>query len=106
MENINQRIEKLLKDNNVILFMKGDKSFPQCGFSAQVIEILNRTGVNYSTFDILADAEIRSGLKAYSNWPTYPQLYIKGELVGGCDIVTDLFEKNELAGIFQSKGVL
>lgn len=106
MDAINQRIEKLLNDNNVILFMKGDKTFPQCGFSAQVIEILNRTGVNYSTFDILADSEIRTGLKAFSNWPTYPQLYVKGELIGGCDIVTDLFERNELMPIFQSKGVL
>lgn len=80
-----------------MLFMKGDKYLPRCGFSAKVLEILNFHGANYTTFDILADEEVRQGLKEFSNWPTYPQLYINGELIGGCDIICEMDAAGELA---------
>jgi monothiol glutaredoxin len=91
------RIEGILGSSPVVLFMKGTKSFPQCGFSATVVEILRRSGVTeYKDVNILEDAELRQGLKEYSSWPTYPQLYVKGKLIGGCDIVRDMFEAGEL----------
>jgi monothiol glutaredoxin len=103
---LNQRIEKQITDNPVVLYMKGDKTFPQCGFSARVVEILEKTGVNYITHDVLSDPELRFGMKHYSNWPTFPQLFVKGELVGGCDIVSSLFESGELKTMLESKGIL
>jgi monothiol glutaredoxin len=82
--------------------MKGNANAPQCGFSARVVEVLNHQGVDFKTFDILSDGEIRQGLKEYSNWPTYPQLYIKGKLIGGCDIVMELAESGELASVIKA----
>jgi len=103
---LNQRIQSQLNENPVLLYMKGDKTFPQCGFSARVIEILNRVGVPYSTHDILSDPELRFGMKHFSNWPTFPQLFLKGELLGGCDIVSAMHESGELARVFKEKGLL
>ncbi len=90
------RIDTLLKDNKIMVFMKGDKMMPQCGFSNQVVQILNILGVPYETLDVLADGEIRQGIKEYSNWPTIPQVYINGEFIGGSDVLTQLYQKGEL----------
>ena len=95
-EDINARLAKLVKSSKVVLFMKGDRGEPRCGFSRKVVEALNDTGVEYSTFDILQDEEVRQGLKTFSNWPTYPQLYAGGELLGGCDIVLEMAAGGEL----------
>ena|SRR5690606_11210331 len=97
------RIVGLTKSNRVVLFMKGNKMFPQCGFSAKVVGILKETGVDFDTHNILSDAELRQGLKELSNWPTYPQLYVDGQLLGGCDIVTEMFENGELAKILSGQ---
>lgn len=91
-----QRIEKQLAENPVILYMKGTPDFPQCGFSARSVQILENCGVDYAYVNIFEDPEIRESLKTYSNWPTFPQLYIKGELIGGSDIMLDLFQSGEL----------
>lgn len=96
MSDTRARIEQLVKNNNVVLFMKGTRFFPQCGFSARAISILQQSGVKFETVDVLSDAEIRQGIKDYANWPTIPQLYIKGEFVGGSDIMTSMFESGEL----------
>jgi monothiol glutaredoxin len=90
------RIEKLIADNKIMVFMKGTKMMPQCGFSNQVVQILNILGVPYETVDVLADSEVRQGIKEYSNWPTIPQVYINREFIGGCDIMTELYQKGEL----------
>ncbi|HYP89157.1 MAG TPA: Grx4 family monothiol glutaredoxin [Polyangiaceae bacterium] len=95
-DSLKQRIEGTLGQSRVVLFMKGSKHFPQCGFSAQVVQILKQKGADFKDVNILADAELRQGLKEYSNWPTFPQLYVGGKLVGGCDIVTSLNESGEL----------
>ena len=92
----NTRIEQLVKDNKIMLFMKGTKLMPQCGFSNTVVNILNSLGVPYETFDVLEDSDIRQGIKEYSNWPTIPQLYVSGEFVGGCDIAIEMYQNNEL----------
>lgn len=89
-------LKQLINSAPIMLFMKGDKYIPQCGFSAKVVEILNSCEVEYTTYDILADQDVRAGLKIYSDWPTYPQLYIKGEFIGGCDIVSEMYEAGEL----------
>lgn len=94
-----ERIKSQLEKNPVVLYMKGTPDFPQCGFSGQTVQILEACHAEYTYFNIFEDPEIREALKTYSNWPTYPQLYIKGELVGGCDIVTDLYKKGELAAM-------
>ena len=91
-----EKISALVKSNPVMLFMKGTPETPQCGFSAQVVAILNRLGPDYSTFDVLADPAVRDGIKAFSRWPTIPQLYVRGEFVGGCDIITEMFQTGEL----------
>jgi monothiol glutaredoxin len=96
---LRDRIVGLTTSKRVVLFMKGSKMFPQCGFSAQVVGILKESGVDFDTHNILSDAELRQGLKEISNWPTYPQLYVDGKLVGGCDIVTELHETGQLAEI-------
>jgi monothiol glutaredoxin len=96
MENINERIEQTLGSHPILLFMKGNPDFPQCGFSAQAAAALNACGAEFATFNIFEDPEIREGLKAYSNWPTYPQLYVKGELIGGCDIIVEMYHSGEL----------
>uniref|UniRef100_A0A6J0T398 Glutaredoxin-3 isoform X1 n=1 Tax=Pogona vitticeps TaxID=103695 RepID=A0A6J0T398_9SAUR len=100
---LEDRLKDLINKASVMLFMKGNKQAVKCGFSKQIIEILNSTGVDYETFDILEDEEVRQGLKKYSNWPTYPQLYVKGELVGGLDIVKELNENGELLSILKGE---
>ena len=90
------QIGKLIGENKIMVFMKGNKLMPQCGFSNQVVQILNILGVPYETVDVLADPEIRQGVKEYSNWPTIPQVYINGEFVGGSDVMTELYQKGEL----------
>ncbi|MEL6929826.1 MAG: Grx4 family monothiol glutaredoxin [Cyanobacteria bacterium J06600_6] len=93
---VKARIEKLVNENKIVVFMKGSKLMPQCGFSNNVVQILNTLGVPYETFDILADSEIRQGIKEYSNWPTIPQIYLNGEFVGGSDIAIELYQSGEL----------
>jgi monothiol glutaredoxin len=96
MTDAKERIDALVKSNDVVLFMKGSALFPQCGFSSRAIAILDHLGVPYETVDVLQDQEIRGGIKDYSAWPTIPQLYVKGEFVGGSDIMMDMFESGEL----------
>ena len=105
MADIHQRIDEEVKDNPVVLFMKGTPVFPQCGFSAAVVQILSHLGVKFKAIDVLKDPEIRQGIKEYSNWPTIPQLYVKGEFVGGCDIVREMFQAGELQQLFADKKV-
>ena len=95
-DSIRQRIDGLVKDNTVLLFMKGNRQRPQCGFSAQLVQILDTLIPEYRTVDVLADPEIRDGIKEYSSWPTIPQLYVAGEFQGGCDIVTEMYQSGEL----------
>ncbi len=91
--------------NDVVLFMKGTKTMPQCGFSMQVAQILNHLGVEFKDINVLEDMSVRDGIKAYSNWPTIPQLYVKGEFIGGCDIVREMFQAGELQELLNAKGV-
>ena len=93
---IQERIRKVIEENSVMLFMKGSPDFPQCGFSGRVVQILEACGAEFSSADVLMDPELREGIKAYSNWPTIPQLYIQGELIGGSDIVMEMHENGEL----------
>ncbi len=96
MSDVQQKIEQLVTTNDVVLFMKGTPLFPQCGFSSRAIAILDHLEVKYETVDVLADQDIRQGVKEYSDWPTVPQLYVKGEFVGGSDIMMEMFESGEL----------
>jgi len=96
LEETKAKIEQEIKDNKIILFMKGNKMAPQCGFSAQVVHILNSLGVEYETRDVLQDENLRQAIKEYTNWPTIPQLYVNQEFIGGCDIVTELYQSGEL----------
>ena len=96
---IRERIQGLVDAHPIVLFMKGSKHFPQCGFSAAVVEVLKRSGVEFHTVNVLEDPAVRQGIKDFANWPTIPQLYVRGEFVGGCDIVRDLFEAGELQPI-------
>ena len=96
MSDAKSRIDELVKSNDIILFMKGTALFPQCGFSSRAVTILDRLGAKYETVDVLQDPEVRSGIKEYSDWPTVPQLYVKGEFVGGSDIMMEMFESGEL----------
>lgn len=98
-------IDTTVKGNDVVLFMKGTKQFPQCGFSGQVIQILDYVGADYKDVNVLDDMDIREGIKTYSNWPTIPQLYIKGEFVGGCDIIREMFQAGELQQMMTEKGI-
>ena len=102
---INDRIQEELDSNDVLLFMKGSPVFPQCGFSAAVVQALTLLGVKFKGVDVLQDSELREAVKAFSEWPTIPQLYVKGEFVGGCDIVREMFESGELQKYFESKEV-
>jgi monothiol glutaredoxin len=102
---IQQFIDNEVKTNNVVLFMKGTPQFPQCGFSGQVVQILDHLGVDYKGLNVLESAELRDGVKVFSNWPTIPQLYVKGEFVGGCDIVREMFQAGELQQLFADKGL-
>ncbi len=99
------RIQAEIDANPVVLYMKGTPVFPQCGFSARVVQILSHVGVPFKGINVLEDMEIREGIKAFSNWPTIPQLYVKGEFVGGCDIVTEMFQAGELETMLAEKGV-
>ena len=100
-----ERIKSDISDNDVVLYMKGSPVFPQCGFSAAVVQVLTSLGVKFKGIDILADPELRDNIKNFSSWPTIPQLYIKGEFVGGCDIVREMFEAGELAQLLSDKGI-
>jgi monothiol glutaredoxin len=102
---IEQFIDNEVKSNDVVLFMKGTPQFPQCGFSGQVVQILDHIGVGYKGLNVLESAELRNGIKTYSNWPTIPQLYVKGEFVGGCDIIREMFQAGELQQLFADRGV-
>jgi monothiol glutaredoxin len=99
------RIRQEITDNPVVLFMKGTPMFPQCGFSAAVVQALTNMGVKFKGIDVLTDPGLREGIKQFANWPTIPQLYVGGEFVGGCDIVTEMFQSGELEGLLAEKGV-
>ena len=98
-------IAKTVAANDVVLFMKGTSNFPQCGFSAQVAQILGHLGVDYKDVNVLEDMGIRESIKTFSNWPTIPQLYVKGEFIGGCDIIREMFQQGELQQLFDEKGI-
>jgi len=104
-QDVQSWIGKQVAGNDVVLFMKGNKQMPQCGFSMQVAQILGHLGVDYKDVNVLDDMSVREGVKAYSNWPTVPQLYVKGEFVGGCDIVREMFQAGELQEMLNAKGV-
>ena len=105
MANVNERIQGDIDRNEVMLYMKGTPMFPQCGFSARVVQILSHMGVPFESANVLEDMELREGIKEFSNWPTIPQLYVKGEFVGGCDIVTEMFQSGELETLMAEKGI-
>ena len=102
---VHGQIQAELDANDVVLFMKGTPVFPQCGFSAMVVQILNHLGIPVKGIDVLADSGLRDGIKEFTNWPTIPQLYVKGEFVGGCDIIREMFEEGELEQYFAGKGL-
>jgi monothiol glutaredoxin len=104
-ENVGAWIDTQVKTNDVVLFMKGTKDFPQCGFSGRVTQILTYLGVNFRDVNVLEDMSVREGVKAYTNWPTIPQLYVKGEFVGGADIISEMFQSGELEQHLREKGV-
>jgi monothiol glutaredoxin len=105
MTNALETIRRTVADNDVVLFMKGTAERPMCGFSNQVVRILDHLGVSYRDVDVLADEDVRQGVKEFANWPTIPQLYVKGEFIGGCDIVREMFQSGELKALFNEKGV-
>src|SRR4051812_5440986 len=102
---VEERIKSDIESNDVVLYMKGTPVFPQCGFSAAVVQVLTHLGVKFKGIDVLSDPSLRQGIKDFSNWPTIPQLYVKGELVGGCDIVREMFQSGELQELLSSRGV-
>ena len=107
MENVTfDRIRKEIDNNDVVVYMKGTASFPMCGFSAAVVQVLSQLGVPFKDINVLEDDEIRQGIKDFSSWPTIPQLYVKGEFIGGCDIVREMYETGELQQLFSEKGVI
>ena len=101
-----ENLQKLVEEEDVILFMKGTPDFPQCGFSSQVVQLLSHLGVSFTGVNVLENDDLRQGVKEFSSWPTIPQLYVKGEFVGGCDIVREMFESGELRPLFEQKGLL
>ena len=105
MSDINDIITSEIADNDVVLFMKGTPVFPQCGFSSQVVQILSYLGVSFKGVNVLDSDELREGIKTFSNWPTIPQLYVKGEFLGGCDIIREMFEEDELREFFTENGI-
>ena len=105
MSDMNAWIDDQVKTNNVVLFMKGTPVFPQCGFSAAVVQILSHMGVKFKGIDVLADPSVRQGIKEFSSWPTIPQLYVQGEFIGGCDIIREMYETGELQQVLEQKGV-
>ncbi len=103
-ETVKERIQGIVDGNDIVLFMKGSKHFPQCGFSATVVEVLKRSGVvDFKDVNVLEDPEIRQGIKEFANWPTIPQLYVRGKFIGGCDIVREMYENGELAPVFENQ---
>ena len=106
MDDVNKKIKSIVDSNNIVLFMKGTPDAPQCGFSMAVSNILKHLKVNFEGVNVLENNEIRQGIKDYTDWPTIPQLYIKGEFVGGCDIVKEMFEKGELKKLFEDKKII
>ena len=106
MQNVmNERIQKEIDNNDVVLFMKGEAAFPQCGFSSLVVQVLSQLGVPFKDINVLEDNELRQGIKDFSDWPTIPQLYVKGEFIGGCDIVREMYESGELQALLEDKGI-
>jgi monothiol glutaredoxin len=105
MSDVQAQIADAVKNNDVLLYMKGTPQFPQCGFSAVTVQILTHVGVKFAAVNVLEDPDVRDGIKTFSNWPTIPQLYVKGEFVGGADIVREMFEQQELVPFFEQKGV-
>jgi monothiol glutaredoxin len=105
MSDTNERLSQIVNDHDVVLFMKGTPLFPQCGFSSRAVQILDHCGVAYESVDVLQDMDIRQGIKAFSDWPTIPQLYVKGEFVGGSDIMMEMFEAGELKQLMQDAQV-
>ena len=105
MSDINSIIETNNNKDSVVLYMKGNPTFPQCGFSSTVVQILKHIGAKFQTYDVLQDENLREGIKSFSNWPTIPQLYVKGEFVGGCDIIREMFESGELKDYFKQKNI-
>ncbi|RFC66334.1 Grx4 family monothiol glutaredoxin [Fulvimarina endophytica] len=105
MSSINDWIDNEVKTNDVVVFMKGTPSFPQCGFSGQVVQIMDYMGVEYKGVNVLTSDDLRQGIKEYSDWPTIPQLYVKGEFVGGCDIIREMFQAGELKEMFETNGI-
>jgi monothiol glutaredoxin len=105
MSDVLKQIDETVKSNDVVLYLKGSPEQPMCGFSARVVQILNHVGIPYKGVDVMADDGIRQSIKDYSNWPTIPQLYVKGEFVGGCDIVTEMFQSGELKSLLDEKGI-
>jgi monothiol glutaredoxin len=106
MTAIHDRIAADIAANDVVLYMKGTPVFPQCGFSAAVVQVLSEEGVKFQAFDVLKDADLRQGIKDFANWPTIPQLYVKGEFIGGCDIVREMHASGELKALFADKGIV
>jgi len=102
-ETLQKRIQGIIDSNDVVLFMKGTKHFPQCGFSATLVEVLRRSGSEFQDVNVLEDPAIRQGIKEFANWPTIPQLYVRGKFVGGCDIVREMYEKGELGAVLSAK---
>jgi monothiol glutaredoxin len=102
---VENRIRSEVTGHDVVLYMKGTPVFPQCGFSAAVVQVLTRLGVKFKGIDVLSDPSLRNGIKEYANWPTLPQLYVKGEFVGGCDIVREMYESGELQELLQARGI-
>lgn len=100
-----ERIQKDIDENDIVLFMKGEAAFPQCGFSSLVVQVLSQLGVPFKDVNVLEDNEIRQGIKDFSDWPTIPQLYVKGEFIGGCDIVREMYESGELQALLNEKGI-
>lgn len=105
MSDVHELIDSEVKSNDVVLFLKGTPQFPQCGFSGQVVQVLDYLGVEYRAVNVLADADFRQGIKDYSNWPTIPQLYVKGEFIGGCDIIREMFQAGELQTLLSDNGI-
>ena len=105
VQNVQDFIRKTIAVNDVVLFMKGNKAMPQCGFSGRVTQILTHMGIDFKDVNVLEDLSVRDGIKAFTNWPTIPQLYVKGEFVGGCDIIREMFQEGELAPLLTGKGI-
>lgn len=104
-QSVHERIQKTVSENDIVLYMKGNPSFPQCGFSSTVVQILNYIGAEYASVNVLDDADIRQGIKDFNNWPTIPQVFVKGEFIGGCDILREMFETGELRDLMIDKGI-